>query len=184
MTSTRVEVITSVERRRRWSQTEKRTAGSSIAATGGHDLTKLAKLDEGVTETLEFVQRQWKVVQLVREKFTCRQCEKISQAPATFHVLPRGFADRACLPWSCSRSTASISRSIGRILHSLLSSRRPCFRYSTHIRRRASRWGNGLQDPKCPGSGQSDKGRSGSFGAIGRLVDRLPISRKIYGEGA
>jgi transposase len=37
------------------------------------------------------------VVQLVREKFTCRDCEKISQAPAPFHVLPRGFAGPSLL---------------------------------------------------------------------------------------
>jgi hypothetical protein len=28
----------------------------------------------------------------VREKFSCRQCEAISQPPAPFHVTPRGFA--------------------------------------------------------------------------------------------
>ena len=44
--------------------------------------TRLAKLGEDVTETLEVVPRQWKVVQYVREKFTCRACERISQAPA------------------------------------------------------------------------------------------------------
>jgi transposase len=53
---------------------------------------RLAKLGEDVTETLEVVPRQWKVLQYVREKFTCRACEAISQAPAPFHVLPRGFA--------------------------------------------------------------------------------------------
>ena len=34
--------------------------------------------------------RQWKVIQTVREKFTCRSCEKITQPPAPFHVIPRG----------------------------------------------------------------------------------------------
>jgi transposase len=58
---------------------------------------RLAKLGEDVTETLEVVPRQWKVVQIVREKFTCRDCEKISQAPAPFHVLPRGFAGPSLL---------------------------------------------------------------------------------------
>jgi len=33
---------------------------------------KLAKLGETVTETLEIIPRQWKVIQTVREKFTCR----------------------------------------------------------------------------------------------------------------
>jgi transposase len=53
---------------------------------------KLAKLGEDVTETLEVIPRQWKVIQTVREKFSCRECEKISQPPAPFHVTPRGFA--------------------------------------------------------------------------------------------
>jgi transposase len=58
---------------------------------------RLAKLGEDVTETLEVVPRQWKVVQHVREKFTCRDCERISQTPAPFHVLPRGFAGPSLL---------------------------------------------------------------------------------------
>jgi transposase len=59
--------------------------------------SRLAKLGEDVTETLEVVPRQWKVMQYVREKFTCRACEGISQAPAPFHVLPRGFAGPSLL---------------------------------------------------------------------------------------
>ncbi len=58
---------------------------------------KLAKLGEDVTETLEVIPRQWKVIQYVREKFTCRACEKISQPPAPFHVIPRGFAGPSLL---------------------------------------------------------------------------------------
>lgn len=53
---------------------------------------KLSKLGEDITETLEVIPRQWKVIQTVREKFTCRECEKITQPPAPFHVTPRGFA--------------------------------------------------------------------------------------------
>ena len=34
----------------------------------------------------------WKVIQTVREKFTCRDCERISQPPAPFHPTPRGWA--------------------------------------------------------------------------------------------
>jgi transposase len=41
--------------------------------------------------------RQWKVIQRVREKFTCRDCERISQAPAPFHVLARGWAGPSLL---------------------------------------------------------------------------------------
>jgi transposase len=58
---------------------------------------KLAKLGEDVTETLEVIPRQWKVIQYVREKFTCRHCESISQPPAPFHVIPRGFAGPSLL---------------------------------------------------------------------------------------
>jgi transposase len=52
----------------------------------------LAKLGEDVTETLEVIPRQWKVIQTVREKFTCRDCDAISQTPAPFHAIPRGSA--------------------------------------------------------------------------------------------
>ena len=45
-----------------------------------------------MTRTLETIPRQWKVIETVREKFTCRDCEKISQAPAPFHVVARGWA--------------------------------------------------------------------------------------------
>ena len=54
--------------------------------------TKLSKLGEDITETLEVIPRQWKVIQTVREKFSCRECETITQPPAPFHVTPRGFA--------------------------------------------------------------------------------------------
>ena len=53
---------------------------------------RLRKLGEDITETLEVIPRRWKVIQHVREKFTCRDCEKISQAPAPFHVIARGWA--------------------------------------------------------------------------------------------
>jgi transposase len=58
---------------------------------------RLAKLGETITETLEVVPRQWKVVQTVREKFTCRSCEKITQPPAPFHVIPRGHVGPSLL---------------------------------------------------------------------------------------
>jgi transposase len=54
--------------------------------------TKLSKLGEDITETLEVIPRQWKVIQTVPEKFSCRECATITQPPAPFHVTPRGFA--------------------------------------------------------------------------------------------
>jgi transposase len=69
-------------------------APSACACCGS---TKLAKLGETITETLESVPRQWKVIQTVREKFTCRDCEKITQPPAPFHTIPRGWAGPSLL---------------------------------------------------------------------------------------
>jgi transposase len=54
--------------------------------------SRIVKMGEDVTETLEVIPRQWKVIQTVREKFTCRDCERISQPPAPFHATPRGWA--------------------------------------------------------------------------------------------
>ncbi len=58
---------------------------------------RLAKLGETVTETLESTPRQHKVLQYVREKFTCRDCDTISQNPAPYHVIPRAFAGPSLL---------------------------------------------------------------------------------------
>src|ERR1700736_2413871 len=66
----------------------------ACACCGG---ARLSKLGEDITETLEVVPKSWKVIQHVREKFTCRDCEKISQAPAPFHVLARGWAGPSLL---------------------------------------------------------------------------------------
>ena len=46
---------------------------------------------------MEVIPKSWKVIQHVREKFTCRDCEKISQAPAPFHVIARGWAGPSLL---------------------------------------------------------------------------------------
>jgi transposase len=67
---------------------------TSCVCCGG---SRLSKLGEDVTETLEVIPRQWKVIQHVREKFSCRDCETIAQAPAPFHVVPRGWAGPSLL---------------------------------------------------------------------------------------
>jgi len=69
-------------------------APTSCACCGG---TRLSKLGETVTETLESIPRQWMVIQHVREKFACRDCEKITQPPAPFHVIPRAWAGPSLL---------------------------------------------------------------------------------------
>ena len=75
---------------------ERIVAPSPAACTccGG---TRLSKLGEDVTEILEVVPRTWKVIQHVREKFSCRDCETISQPPAPFHVTPRGWGGPSLL---------------------------------------------------------------------------------------
>jgi transposase len=63
-------------------------APSACPCCGG----ALRKLGEDVTESLELIPRQWKVVQHVREKFSCRSCEAICQPPAPSHPIARGRA--------------------------------------------------------------------------------------------
>jgi transposase len=69
--------------------------GPAVCACCGG--ARLSKLGEDITETLEVIPKSWKVIQHVREKFTCRDCEKISQAPAPFHVIARGWAGPSLL---------------------------------------------------------------------------------------
>jgi len=40
---------------------------------------RIVKMGKDIPETREVIPRQWTVIQTVREKFTCRTCEKISQ---------------------------------------------------------------------------------------------------------
>ena len=70
------------------------TAATSCPCCGGG---RLSKLGEDVTETLEVIPRQWKVIATVRERFSCRDCETITQPPAPFHVTARGWAGPSLL---------------------------------------------------------------------------------------
>ena len=67
-----------------WCMPRRRRARAAVGA--------LRKLGEDITETLELVPAQWKVIQHVREKFSCRRCEAITQAPAPSHPIARGRA--------------------------------------------------------------------------------------------
>src|SRR5215831_13613964 len=62
------------------------------AACPGCGGTTLRKIGEDVTEMLEHVPASWKVIQHVREKFSCRSCETIAQTPAPSHPIARGRA--------------------------------------------------------------------------------------------
>ena len=69
-------------------------AAATCPCCGG---TKLSKIGEDVTETLDVVPRQWFVTEHVREKFSCRSCETINQPPAPFHAIARGYAGPSLL---------------------------------------------------------------------------------------
>src|SRR4051794_6499054 len=75
---------------------------------------KLSKLGESITETLESVPRTYKVVQTVREKFSCRACETVTQPPAPFHPIARGRAGPAVEHRLCEVRRASAPQSTER----------------------------------------------------------------------
>lgn len=58
---------------------------------------RLHKLGEVVSKTLECEPRRWKIIEHVREKFSCRDCEAITEPPAPSHPIPRGFAGPSLL---------------------------------------------------------------------------------------
>jgi hypothetical protein len=63
------------------------------------------KIGEDVTETLELIPRQWKVIQHVRDKFSCRACEAITQPPAPSHPITHVKSQRTPTPFSRPRTT-------------------------------------------------------------------------------
>jgi len=69
-------------------------APTTCPCCGGSNLSKIG---EDITETLDVVPRQWFVTEHVREKFSCRSCETISQPAAPFHAIARGFAGPSLL---------------------------------------------------------------------------------------
>jgi transposase IS66-like protein len=88
-------------------------AAPPAARAGGlcrpaHAAAALHKLGEDVTESLELVPRQWKVIQHVREKYSCRSCETITQPPAPSHPIARGRAGPGCWRTCCSARTGCI----------------------------------------------------------------------------
>ncbi|QDM15507.1 IS66 family transposase [Tardiphaga sp. vice278] len=58
---------------------------------------RLHKLGEVISKTLECEPRRWKIIEHIREKFSCRDCEAITEAPAPSHPIPRGFAGPSLL---------------------------------------------------------------------------------------
>ena len=53
---------------------------------------RLRRVGEDVTESLDYVPGRFKVVRHVREAFSCRACETVTQTPAPHHAIARGRA--------------------------------------------------------------------------------------------
>ena len=66
-------------------------------ACGKCGSSRLRKLGEVVSKTLECEPRRWKIIERVREKFACRDCDAITEPPAPSHPIPRGFAGQSLL---------------------------------------------------------------------------------------
>ena len=66
-------------------------------ACGKCGSNRLRKLGEVVSKTLECEPRRWKIVEHVREKFSCRDCEAITEPPAPSRPIPRGLAGPSLL---------------------------------------------------------------------------------------
>jgi len=71
---------------------------------------RLHKLGEVVSKTLECEPRRWKIIEHIREKFSCRDCEAITEAPAPSHPIPRGFAGPGLLAMVLVNKFCCISR--------------------------------------------------------------------------
>jgi transposase len=69
------------------------TEAHACAACGG----TLRRLDEDVTEVLDYLPGRFRVLRHVRPKFSCRGCEAISQAPAPSLPIRRGRATASLL---------------------------------------------------------------------------------------
>ena len=74
-----------------------RVVVASPCACAACDSDRLTNVGEDITETLEVIPRSWKVIQHVRERFSCRAWEAFSQAPAPFHAIARGCAGPSLL---------------------------------------------------------------------------------------
>jgi len=59
--------------------------------------SRLRKLGEVVSNTLESEPRRWKIIERVREKFACRDCDAVTEPPAPPHPIPRRFAGPSLL---------------------------------------------------------------------------------------
>ncbi|MGL9623239.1 IS66 family transposase zinc-finger binding domain-containing protein [Bradyrhizobium sp. U531] len=58
---------------------------------------RLHEQGAAVSKTLECEPRRWKLIEHIREKFSCRDCEAITKAPASLHPIRRGFAGPSLL---------------------------------------------------------------------------------------
>src|SRR4029077_18196335 len=66
----------------------KHSAPCTCPSCGG----ALRKIDDEVTETLDYVPGRFKVIRHIREKLSCRAFDTVVAAPAPDHAIARGRA--------------------------------------------------------------------------------------------
>ena len=94
---------------------------------------QLRQFGEDVTEQLEYIPENFKVIRHVRPKFACTGCDRVVEAPAPSRPIERGLAGPGFWPMCSSRSSPIICRSIA--------SRRSTL--AREWRSRAPRWPDG-----------------------------------------
>lgn len=72
----------------------------------------MSKLGEDVSEVLEYVPAQFKVIRHVRPKLSCTKCDAIVQAEAPSRPIERGLAGPGLLAHVLVRNTRIIFRYI------------------------------------------------------------------------
>ena len=118
--------VLGIERRRRWDDEVKLTIMSAVGIDGAtvtqvaqrHEVTRqqiyawrhelkrkglwspdLRLVGEDMSEMIDLVAAQLKVLQIARLKKSCRRCEKMVQAPAPSRPIPGSMASAALLAW-------------------------------------------------------------------------------------
>lgn len=74
---------------------------------------KVANLAETISEVLEHVAANFRVIRHVRREFACTQCNAIVQASAPSRAIAWGLAGAGSSPVCCRSSTVTACRNMG-----------------------------------------------------------------------
>jgi transposase len=105
---------------------------------------------EDVSELLDMIAAQLKVIEIARIKKSCRRCEKMVQEPAPSRPIPRSMAGPACWPTFWSPSSTTTFRSTARTRSS------PAWAPTSLTRRW---WTGAAGDEDAPSADREDRGR-------------------------